>query len=165
MADMSEKLYDKKRSLVGVGKVSVKEYSFVMRELRRIFAVSLVTVTAAFLGIGDARSDIASREYVDSIVSNIDMSAKEDKTNKTTDLSVVGNQTDTAYPSALAVVTYVNQITSAISTAVTVNATGTGNLISNISGSGTDTLTVTKSNVQIPVGSATATTYANIWVE
>ena len=50
--------------------------------------------------------------------------------------------------------------TGSVSSVVT---TGSGYIISDISG--TSTLTVTKSNVQIPFGSENATTYATIWVE
>ncbi|HNY24985.1 MAG TPA: hypothetical protein PKJ33_00340 [Alphaproteobacteria bacterium] len=45
-----------------------------------------------------------------------------------------------------------------------VTTSGTGYVISDVS-VGTDTLNVTKSNVKIPIGSETATTYATIWVE
>ncbi len=41
---------------------------------------------------------------------------------------------------------------------------GTGNIVTGITTSGS-TVTQTKANVTIPVGSASATTYANIWVE
>jgi len=40
---------------------------------------------------------------------------------------------------------------------------GTGYVVSDISG--TTSLNVTKSNIQIPVGSEASTTYATIWVE
>ena len=49
-------------------------------------------------------------------------------------------------------------------TGANVNFTGSGNVVANISATG-GTVTVTKSRVQIPSGSETATSYASIWVE
>ncbi len=49
-------------------------------------------------------------------------------------------------------------------TNVAAATSGTGYVVTGITASG-DTVTATKANVQIPVGSATATTYATIWVQ
>ena len=47
--------------------------------------------------------------------------------------------------------------------------TGTGNIVTNVTIDSTDTsnkkISLTKANVQIPVGSASATSYTPIWVE
>ena len=49
-------------------------------------------------------------------------------------------------------------------TSSNVTTSGTGAVVTAVSASN-GAVTVTKSNVQIPVGSSSATTYANIWVQ
>lgn len=49
-------------------------------------------------------------------------------------------------------------------TPVKVTSEGTGNAVTNVKVEN-GKYTVTKGNVQVPVGSATATTYASIWIE
>lgn len=45
-----------------------------------------------------------------------------------------------------------------------ISTSGTGNMVTGVAVND-GTVTVSKANVQVPVGSATATTYASIWIE
>ncbi len=45
-----------------------------------------------------------------------------------------------------------------------VTVSGSGNMVTSVTANA-GTVTVSKANVQVPVGSATATTYASIWIE
>ncbi len=112
----------------------------------------------------------------------------ENSANKTTTIAAAASASDTKYPSEKAVATALsgklattgtaaratadasgNNIASTYATKAQLNnldatATGTGAVIVNVSQ--TDgKITATKGNVQIPVGSATGTTYATIWVQ
>ena len=112
----------------------------------------------------------------------------EETKNKVTSVRAAASATDTAYPSEKAVATALAGKLSTTGTAAKATADANGNNIANTyatkvqltaldstsSGSGavvtnvsqTDgKVSVTKGNVQIPVGSATATTYATIWVQ
>lgn len=112
----------------------------------------------------------------------------EETKNKVTTVRSKDSATDTAYPSEKAVATALEGKLSTTGTAAKATADASGNNIANTyatkaqltaldstsSGSGavvtnvsqTDgKVSVTKGNVQIPVGSATATSYATIWVQ
>ncbi|MDR1338256.1 MAG: hypothetical protein LBJ73_04495 [Rickettsiales bacterium] len=113
-----------------------------------IFMISIVTLVAVVFGVGPARADLASKDYVERIVGNISlMPGPAGPTGATGATGATGPAGPTGPAGS------VNAV----------NVTGTGNMVTEISG--TSTLAVTKGNVQIPVGSATATTYATIWVE
>lgn len=112
----------------------------------------------------------------------------ENSANKTTTIAAAASASDTKYPSEKAVAAALsgklattgtaaratadasgNNIASTYATKAQLNnldatATGTGAVIVNVSQ--TDgKITATKGNVRIPVGSATGTTYATIWVQ
>ena len=112
----------------------------------------------------------------------------EETKNKVTSVRAAASATDTAYPSEKAVATALadklsttgtaakatadangNNIANTYATKAQINAldstsTGTGAVVTNVSQTDGQ-VSVTKGNVQIPVGSATATTYATIWVQ
>ncbi|HOY47544.1 MAG TPA: hypothetical protein PLZ05_03020 [Alphaproteobacteria bacterium] len=139
-----------------------------------IFSV-FVVFAVSVMGTENAFATIASKNFVDTIIGNIQLTPgpegpqgpKGDK-GDTGDMGPQGIQgeqgpkgdkgdTGDTGPQGPKGDT---GDTGAVSSLV---VSGTGNFVSDLSG--TSTLTVTKSNIKIPVGSETSTTYATIWVE
>lgn len=69
-----------------------------------------------------------------------------------------------AYNASIKAVNTVANMKQDTLTSSNVTTSGTGAVVTAVSASN-GVVTVTKSNVQIPVGSSSATTYANIWVQ
>ncbi len=87
----------------------------------------------------------------------------EQLANKSTSITT-DSGSDTKYTTVKAVQDYVTTAISAVDVDINVAVTGTGNTVTTIA-EADGTITATRANVTIPVGSAAATTYANIWVE
>lgn len=149
-----------------------------MKKLSGLLAVSLVAVMMA----PAARADIASTAYVDKNM--------EAKANKVTDTkNYTGDEDSTEKYPSMAVANQMakkaaaqnaagkldkvftnnkNQVmvtdANGAVKATAVDTVGTGNAVTAVTVAD-GKYTVTKGNVQVPVGSATATTYASIWIE
>lgn len=127
-----------------------------------IFSV-FVVLAVSVMGTENAFAVIASKNFVDTAIGNIQLipgpegpqGPKGDKgdTGDTGPQGIQGEQGPKGDKGDTGE-------TGAVSSLV---VSGTGNFVSDLSG--TNTLTVTKSNIKIPVGSETSTTYATIWVE
>ncbi|HIU65696.1 MAG TPA: hypothetical protein IAC63_03605 [Candidatus Enterousia avicola] len=139
-----------------------------------ISSTGAVSVVSSLKAVQDANGDNIAATYAtkDSVE---DLQANKVKVDWTTSnvnkVLVIGS--DSNYPDVYGKVTVAkitenfldNAIKNKLSNAVTSVATsGSGAVVTGFSKSG-NSMTVTKSNVKIPVGSATATTYATIWVE
>ena len=139
-----------------------------------ISSTGAVSVVSALKAVQDANgANIAATYATKNSVE--DLQANKVKVDWTTSnvnkVLVIGS--DSNYPDVYGKVTVAkitenfldNAIKNKLSNAVTSVATsGSGAVVTGFSKSG-NSMTVTKSNVKIPVGSATATTYATIWVE
>lgn len=139
-----------------------------------ISSTGAVSVVSALKAVQDANgANIAATYATKNSVE--DLQANKVKVDWTTSnvnkVLVIGS--DSNYPDVYGKVTVAkitenfldNAIKTKLSNAVTSVATsGSGAVVTGFSKSG-NSMTVTKSNVKIPVGSATATTYATIWVE
>lgn len=139
-----------------------------------ISSTGAVSVVSALKAVQDANgANIAATYATKNSVE--DLQANKVKVDWTTSnvnkVLVIGS--DSNYPDVLGKVTVAritenflsDTIQTKLSNAVTSVATsGSGAVVTGFSKSG-NSMTVTKSNVKIPVGSATATTYATIWVE
>lgn len=149
-----------------------------MKKLSGLLAVSLVAVMMA----PAARADIASTAYIDKNM--------EAKANKVTDTkNYTGDEDSTEKYPSMAVANQMakkaaaqnaagkldkvftnnkNQVmvtdANGAVKATAVDTVGTGNAVTAVTVAD-GKYTVTKGNVQVPVGSATATTYASIWIE
>ena len=139
-----------------------------------ISSTGAVSVVSSLKAVQDANGANIAATYAtkDSVE---DLQANKVKVDWTTSnvnkVLVIGS--DDNYPDVLGKVTVAritenfldDAIQNKLDTAVTnVTSSGTGSVIAGFSKSG-NTMTVTRTNVQIPVGSATATSYASIWVE
>lgn len=139
-----------------------------------ISSTGAVSVVSALKAVQDANgANIAATYATKNSVE--DLQANKVKVDWTTSnvnkVLVIGS--DSNYPDVYGKVTVAritenfldDAIQNKLDTAVTnVTSSGTGSVIGGFSKSG-NTMTVTRTNVQIPVGSATATSYASIWVE
>ena len=139
-----------------------------------ISSTGAVSVVSSLKAVQDANGANIAATYAtkDSVE---DLQANKVKVDWTTSnvnkVLVIGS--DDNYPDVLGKVTVAkitenfldNAIKNKLSNAVTSVATsGSGAVVTGFSKSG-NSMTVTKSNVKIPVGSATSTSYASIWVE
>ena len=133
-----------------------------------------VSVVSSLKAVQDANGANIAATYATKASVN-DLQANKVKVDWTTSnvnkVLVIGS--DSNYPDVYGKVTVAkitenfldHAIKNKLSNAVTSVATsGSGAVVTGFSKSG-NSMTVTKSNVKIPVGSATATTYATIWVE
>lgn len=139
-----------------------------------ISSTGAVSVVSALKAVQDANGDNIAATYATKASVNDLNNNKVQKdwtTSNVNKVLVIGS--DENYPDVLGKVTVAritenfldDAIQNKLDTAVTnVTSSGTGSVIAGFSKSG-NTMTVTRTNVQIPVGSATATSYASIWVE
>ncbi len=139
-----------------------------------ISSTGAVSVVSALKAVQDANGANIAATYATKNSVN-ELNKNKVQTNWTTSnvnkVLVIGS--DDNYPDVLGKVTVAkitenfldNAIKNKLSNAVTSVATsGSGAVVTGFSKSG-NSMTVTKSNVKIPVGSATSTSYASIWVE
>lgn len=139
-----------------------------------ISSTGAVSVVSALKAVRDANgANIAATYATKASVEDLNNNKvqKDWTTSNINKVLVIGS--DDNYPDVLGKVTVAritenfldDAIQNKLDTAVTnVTSSGTGSVIGGFSKSG-NTMTVTRTNVQIPVGSATATSYASIWVE
>ena len=139
-----------------------------------ISSTGAVSVVSALKAVQDANgANIAYTYATKASVEDLNNNKvqKDWTTSNINKVLVIGS--DDNYPDVLGKVTVAritenfldDAIQNKLDTAVTnVTSSGTGSVIGGFSKSG-NTMTVTRTNVQIPVGSATATSYASIWVE
>lgn len=139
-----------------------------------ISSTGAVSVVSALKAVQDANgANIAATYATKNSLNELNNNKvqKDWTTSNVNKVLVIGS--DENYPDVLGKVTVAritenfldNAIKNKLSNAVTSVATsGSGAVVTGFSKSG-NSMTVTKSNVKIPVGSATATTYATIWVE
>jgi hypothetical protein len=134
-----------------------------MTKTTGIFAVSMIAMMAVGVGTDEVHANLASKAYVDREINNISLTpGPQGPTGSTGNTGAQGatgaqgtqgNRGYQGYQGATGATGAVSSVTNS----------GSGYVVTGLSG--TSALTVTKANVQIPVGSATATTYATIWVE
>ena len=139
-----------------------------------ISSTGAVSVVSSLKAVQDANgANIAATYATKASVNDLNNNKvqKDWTTSNVNKVLVIGS--DENYPDVLGKVTVAritenfldDAIQNKLDTAVTnVTSSGTGSVIAGFSKSG-NTMTVTRTNVQIPVGSATATSYASIWVE
>ena len=139
-----------------------------------ISSTGAVSVVSALKAVQDANgANIAATYATKASLNDLNNNKvqKDWTTSNVNKVLVIGS--DSNYPDVYGKVTVAkitenfldNAIKNKLSNAVTSVATsGSGAVVTGFSKSG-NSMTVTKSNVKIPVGSATATTYATIWVE
>ena len=139
-----------------------------------ISSTGAVSVVSALKAVQDANgANIAATYATKASVEDLNNNKvqKDWTTSNINKVLVIGS--DDNYPDVLGKVTVAritenfldDAIQNKLDTAVTnVTSSGTGSVIGGFSKFG-NTMTVTRTNVQIPVGSATATSYASIWVE
>lgn len=117
-----------------------------MKKLMQMLS-GFMMVAGIVLCAGTASASIVSTQYMNSQLAN--------KVNTDT----VGNLGTLTTSEKTTLVGAINEVNGAAVKGFT--DSGSGYVVTGVTGKGT----VTRGNVQIPVGSATATTYAQIWVE
>lgn len=121
-----------------------------------------------FMGIimvgGVAHADVVSTQYLNAqLLDKATVGSVTTVANNVGDINALATSDKTSVVGAInSVNTVANAAKATADTAVQgFTNSGTGYVVTGV----TDKGTVTRGNVQIPVGSATATTYAQIWVE